>query len=79
MTDDPATTWTEPCGDTTPELARIQQIARQLRDPRYGDRDVETVQLQGSYLCPARPAPPEANEPARPAPTGTPNSFAPSA
>lgn len=37
--------WTDTCGDTdpTPELARIQQTARQLRDPRFEDRDVDTV------------------------------------
>lgn len=43
MTDTPPATWSEPCGDTTPELARIQQIARSLRDPWHGDRDVDTV------------------------------------
>lgn len=48
----PPDTWTEPCGDTdpTPELARIQQIARQLRDLQFGDRDVDTVKPQGRYL-----------------------------
>jgi hypothetical protein len=37
--------WSDTCGDTdpTPELARIQQIARQLCDPRFGDRRVDTV------------------------------------
>ena len=37
--------WTDTCGDTdpTPELARIQQIARSLRDPHFEDRRVDTV------------------------------------
>lgn len=39
---DPAT-WTDSCGDATPELARIQQIARQLHDPHFEDRDVDTI------------------------------------
>lgn len=45
-------TWTDSCGDTdpTPELARIQQIARDNRDPWHGGRDVDTVKPQGRYL-----------------------------
>ena len=48
----PPDPWTEPCGDTdpTPELARIQQISRQLRDPWHGDRSVDTVKPQRKYL-----------------------------
>jgi hypothetical protein len=59
VTDDPPATWTEPCGDTEPvaELARIQQIAYQLRDPHFGARPVETVTSE-EYLCAPPDSPP---------------------
>ena len=63
MTDTPPATWTEPCGDVSPvaELARIQQIARSLRDPHYGERPVETVTSE-EYLCAPPDSPPEAQQ-----------------
>lgn len=49
-------TWTEPCDhpnwrDTPAELDALCEIGRRaLHDPQAEHRNVDTVQLQGSYL-----------------------------